>query len=57
MKTSGVVLDIIMYLIVASLVVLIIMNASNFATAVSAIGGLVTGESKILTGSGYNKGG
>jgi hypothetical protein len=56
MKPSGVILDIIMYIIVASLVVLIVMNASNFATAVTSIGGLITGESTILTGSGYNKG-
>lgn len=56
MKSSGVILDIIMYLIVASLVVLIVMNASGFATAVTAVGGLVQGESKVLSGSGYSKG-
>ncbi len=47
------VLDIAMYLIVAALVVLIVMNASKFATAVQ---GVTAGTNNILTtltGSGY----
>lgn len=46
-------LDVIMWLIIASLVVLIIMNPSGFAKAVSSVGGVITTESTILTGSGY----
>lgn len=49
------VLDIAMWIILGSLVVLIIMNPSGFSQDVSAIGGGVQGESKILTGSGYVK--
>lgn len=47
------VLDVIMWLIVGSLIVLIIMNPSGFAKDVGAVGGAVQGESTILTGSGY----
>ena len=46
-------LDVVMWLIVASLVVLVIMNPSGFAKAVSSVGSVVTTESTILTGSGY----
>jgi len=49
------ILDVIMWLIVASLIVLVIMNPAGFASDVSAIGGFTTGESTILTGSGYKR--
>lgn len=49
------VLDVIMWLIVASLVVLVIMNPQGFATDVAAIGNFTTNESTILTGSGYKR--
>ncbi len=52
------VMDIAMWLILASLIVLIVMNPKGFSSAVSSIGGFVQGESKILTGTGYSgKGG
>jgi hypothetical protein len=46
-------IEIIMWLIVASLVVLVVMNPKGFSAAVTSVGGLITGESSILTGSGY----
>ena len=46
-------MDIIMWLIVAALVVLVIMNAQNFATAISSIGTQANGTLGILSGSGY----
>jgi len=49
------ILDVVMWLIVGSLVVLIIMNPAGFAQDVGAVGGTVQGESTILTGSGYKK--
>jgi len=49
------ILDVIMWLIVGSLIVLIIMNPSGFAQDVGSIGGAVQGESTVLTGSGYRK--
>lgn len=48
-------MDIIMWIIIASLVVLVIMNPSGFATDVSSVGGVVNTESTTLTGSGYKK--
>lgn len=48
-------MDIIMWLIIASVIVLVIMNPSGFAQDTASISGFVTGESKILTGSGYQK--
>ena len=47
------ILDIVMWLIVASLIVLVIMNPKGFSSDVTSVGGVVTGESTILTGSGY----
>ena len=47
------VLDIALWIILASVAVLVIMNPQGFATDVSAVGGVVTSESKILTGTGY----
>lgn len=49
------ILDIMMWIIIGSLVVLIIMNPSGFSQDVTAVGGGVQGESKLLTGSGYVK--
>lgn len=48
-------MDIVMWIIIASVIVLVIMNPSGFAADVSAIGGFTTAESTILTGSGYKK--
>jgi hypothetical protein len=44
-------LDILTYLIVGSLIVLIITHPTGFASAVTSLGGLIQGESKILTGA------
>jgi hypothetical protein len=49
------VLDVVMWIIIGSLIVLIIMNPSGFAQDVGAVGGAVQGESSVLTGSGYKK--
>lgn len=43
----------ILWLIVASLVVLVIMHPLGFVQDVSSVSGAIQGESKILTGSGY----
>jgi hypothetical protein len=48
-------MDIILWLIIASALVLVIMNPSGFSQDVAAIGGFTTKESTILTGSGYIK--
>jgi len=50
-----VILDVAMWIIIASLIVLVIMNPAGFSQDVSSISTFVTGESKILTGSGYQK--
>lgn len=44
------VMDIAMWIILGSALVLIITNASNFATAVGSVGTFVQGESNILAG-------
>lgn len=49
------ILDISMWLILASLVVLVIMNPTGFSSDVSSVGDFVQGESKVLTGTGYKK--
>lgn len=54
MKTSDP-LDIAYYLILAAIIVLIIMNAKNFATAVSAVGGQVNSTLSTISGSNYGK--
>jgi hypothetical protein len=43
-------LDIVMWLIIGSLVVLAVTNAGGFSQAVGAVGGFVQGESRILAG-------
>lgn len=49
------VVEIVLWLIIASLVVLVIMNPKGFVAAMTSFTGLITGESKILTGANYNK--
>jgi hypothetical protein len=49
------ILDVALWIIIASVFVLVIMNPQGFATDVSAVGGAVTSESKVLTGTGYVK--
>jgi hypothetical protein len=44
-------LDIVLWLIIGSAIVLVIMNPRGFSQDVQAIGGFVTGESTILTGA------
>jgi hypothetical protein len=45
----------IQWFFVACLVVLVITKASNFATAVTAVGGEVRKDGALLTGAGYQK--
>lgn len=45
------ILDVVLWLIIGSALVLVIMNPKGFSQDVSAIGGFVTGESSILTGA------
>jgi len=49
------VLGIVLALIVASLVVLFIMNPNGFSSAIKSLIDQTGGESQILTGSGYRK--
>lgn len=46
--------EIILWLIIASLVVLVVMNPKGFVAAMGSFTNLITGESRILTGAGYN---
>lgn len=46
-------LNIIYYLILAALVVLIVMNAKGFATAITSLGSTANSTLGILSGSGY----
>lgn len=50
MKTA---VEVIGWIIIASLVVLVIMNAGSFATVVGAGSSAMLSESALLTGSGY----
>jgi len=52
MKT-GDILDIAYYLILAAIVVLIIMNAKNFAVAIGAVGSTVNSTLGTISGSNY----
>ena len=47
--------DIILYTFIGAALVLIVMNAGNAATVLSATGNIYTNETRILTGAGYNK--
>jgi hypothetical protein len=44
------VIHVIMWLFVGALVVLVITHASGFSTAVTAVGGQVTGDASLLAG-------
>lgn len=48
-------LDVTLWLIIGSALVLVIMNPQGFTADISSVGGFVQGESKILTGTGYVK--
>lgn len=47
----GEAVKLIQWLFLGALLVLVVMHASNFATAVSAVGGQVTNDAKLLTGA------
>lgn len=47
------IMDIIMWLIVASIIVLVVMHPSATAQELTSGGNVLTHESQILTGSGY----
>ena len=47
------IMDILMWLIVASIIVLVVMHPSATAQEITAGGNVLTHESTILTGSGY----
>ena len=49
------ILDISMYLIVAALVVLVVMNAKGFATAVTGLSSGVNSTLATISGSNYGK--
>ena len=49
------ILDISMYLIVAALIVLIVMNASKFAVAVTSVDNGANATLKTISGSNYGK--
>ena len=47
------IMEIVSWIILASLAVLVVMNASKVATVVSSVGGFATTESSMFTGSNY----
>lgn len=47
--------DIVLYGFIGLAGVLVIMNASSFATATTPVFNFVQNESKLLTGSGYQR--
>lgn len=49
------ILDIVSWTIVAAIVVLLVMNASNVASIVSSVGGFWSTETSMFTGAGYGK--
>lgn len=49
------VMELISWIIIASIIVLIVMNASKFATAIGSLTGFITNESAMFTGSSYGK--
>lgn len=51
------IMEILGWVILASLAVLIIMNASSFAAVIQSASAAVTSESALLTGSGYGASG
>jgi hypothetical protein len=51
------VMDIFLWVTLGSIVVLIIMNPSGFASAVTSVGGFIDNTATILSGSNYGGGG
>ena len=51
------IMEILGWVILASLAVLIIMNATSFATVIQSASAALTSESALLTGSGYGASG
>jgi len=49
------IIDIVTWTIIASLVVLVIMNATNVATVITSLGGFWGKETAMFTGAGYGK--
>jgi hypothetical protein len=49
------IVEVISWIIVASLVVLVVMNPEGFVKAVTAVGTTVDDLSKTLSGSGYQR--
>jgi len=49
------VIDIVSWTIIASLIVLVIMNASSVATVITSLGGFWGKETSMFTGAGYSK--
>lgn len=47
--------DALLYGFIGVMGVLVIMNASSFATAAKPVFGFITSESTLLTGSGYQR--
>ncbi len=47
------IMEIISWTIIAAILVLIIMNAGKFATAIGSISTFALGETSLITGSGY----
>lgn len=47
------IMEIVAWTIVAAIIVLIVMNASQFATAISSLTGFWGSETALFTGSGY----
>lgn len=45
------IVHLIQWLFLGALVVLVVTHASGFASAVTAVGGQVTGDAKLLTGN------
>lgn len=53
MPGGKVIMEIISWTIVASIIVLIVMNASKFATAIGSLTGFWGNETAMFTGSNY----
>ncbi len=57
MPGGKMIMEIVSWTIVAAIIVLIIMNASKFATAIGSLTGFWGNETAMFTGSGYGKSG
>ncbi len=53
MPGGKMIMEIVSWTIVAAIIVLIIMNAKNFATAIGSLTGFWGNETAMFTGSGY----